>query len=468
MSVSGPLGATSPGGVFELKSSFLDARRPLRSVRAGQLGLLLLLAGGVLIALSAAHTEPLLPESARPIPNALAGPFGGAGLNIGYGGTIVVLTLMFAAYVVAVRGAENLSPRLVLGTIAALNALVLLAPPLLSTDIFSYQFYGRIGAVYGGNPYLAGPHGFALDPLYPYIGAKWAYTPSAYGPLFTALSYPLAALGIAASDMAYKAIAAAASLVLVGAVWNAARLRGLNPIKAAVLVGLNPLLLVYGVGGGHNDLLMLAVMMVGVCALLQRRERSGGGLLVAATGIKLTAGVLLPFAVIGDAANRASSATRRRKVLLGAGVAAAVVAALGFAMFGTGPLHLPATLQKTQSAGDWYSVPGFISGQLGLGLVGRAAGVGLTCVLAVIVVWLLRRVWRGQLDWITGAAWATLAVLVTASSLLPWYIAWLLPLAALSADRRLIVTAVAFTGYVLGVHMLGYVFHGSLLSLVGL
>ncbi len=49
-----------------------------------------------------------------------------------------------------------------------------------------------------------------------------------------------------------------------------------------------------------------------------------------------------------------------------------------------------------------------------------------------VTVWLLRRVWRGQMDWIDGAGWATAAMLVAASSLLPWYVAWLLPLAALA------------------------------------
>ena len=45
------------------------------------------------------------------------------------------------------------------------------------------------------------------------------------------------------------------------------------------------------------------------------------------------------------------------------------------------------------------------------------------------------------MDWIDGAGWATVAMLVAASSLLPWYVAWLLPLAALASDRRLVRTA---------------------------
>jgi hypothetical protein len=461
MSVTGPLGATPQSGAFELKPSLLDARGVRSGVRSGVLGILGLLVCGLIVSVAAAGTDPLLPESARPIPGSLAGAFGSTGLDIGYGGTIAVLATMFISYVLAVRGAAFLSPRVVLASIAALNALVLLAPPLLSTDIFSYQFYGRMGALYGANPYLAGPHAIALDPLYPYIGAKWAYTPSAYGPVFTALSYPFAALGIAAADLAYKATAALASLALVAAVWNAARLRGLDPVKAAVLVGLNPLLLVYGVGGGHNDLLMLAVLSAGLYAVLQRRDRAGGALLVAAAGIKLTAGFVLPFAVVGA---RDASRERRREVLVGAGLAVVGIAAMSFAMFGTGPMHLVATLQKTQASGDWYSVPGLIATQLGLGPVGRPAGIALTLVLVAVTIWLLRRVARGELDWVTGAGWATLALLVTASSLLPWYVAWLLPLAALSDDRRLTTATLGFSGLVLGSHLIGYLSsHGGAL-----
>jgi hypothetical protein len=38
------------------------------------------------------------------------------------------------------------------------------------------------------------------------------------------------------------------------------------------------------------------------------------------------------------------------------------------------------------------------------------------------------------------------ALLLTAGLLLPWYVAWLVPLAALSTDRRLLVAAVMLTG----------------------
>jgi alpha-1,6-mannosyltransferase len=345
--------------------------------------------------------------------------------------------------------------------IAALYALVLLAPPLVSTDIFSYGAYGRMGTHYGANPYLHGPAAIALDPLYPFIGAKWVTTPSVYGPVFTGLSYVLAPLSIAASVLAYKAIAAVAGLVTIAAVWNAARWRGVDPVKAVALVGLNPLTVFYGVGGGHNDLLMLAVMVAGLCAILQHRDRPGGGLLSLATGIKLTGGLLLPFAIAGGAIRRAG----RRDIVIGAAVAGAVVLALSFALFGTGPLHLPATIEHSQSEGDWHSIPGFISSRLGLGTIGHITGLVLTGAFVVFTGWLVRRVWRGQIDWIDGAGWATIAMLLTASSLLPWYAAWLMPLAALASDRRLFRSAIVLTGVIQLIELFGYLPQGGTLGL---
>src|ERR1035437_2522653 len=338
------------------------------------------------------------------------------------------------------------------------------APVLLSTDIFSYQAYARMGSLYGANPYLYGPHAIALDPLFPYVGAKWSYIPSAYGPVFTVFSYLLAPLSIAASVLAYKSIAALASLAIVALVWNLARLRGVSPVRAAALVGLNPLLVLYGVGGGHNDLLMLLALVGGMYVLLIRRERLGGALIVLAAGIKLTAGLLAPFALAAE--GRLRGRDRRRNFATGAACGLALVAALGFSAFGTGTVHLLATLQKSQTEGDWHSIPGFISTRLGLGTMGHIPGYVLGAVSIGICAWLLRRVWQGTIDWIAAAGWATIALLVTASSLLPWYVAWVLPLAALGRDRRLFNATIALTGAVQLIQLLGYIPHGR--SLLGL
>lgn len=415
------------------------------AARQGWIGFSGLLLGGALLSLSVARTSVLLPQSVRPLPSSLAGAFGQGGIDLGLGGMIAVLAFMFVSYVAVVTASHQLTARTVLIGIGCLNLLVLLAPPMLSTDVFSYIAYGRIGAVYGSNPYLFGPSAIALDPLYPFIGSQWIHTPSDYGPLFTLISYVFAPLTIAANVLAYKLIAAVASLVVVWTVWSAARLRGLNPVKAAAIVGLNPVILVYGVGGGHNDLLMLAILMGGLYVLLQEKPRAGGALIVVAAAVKMTAGMMLPFALAQSVRGR-SLGTHRRDLLTGAGVAAGVVGLFAFALFGTGPLHLIGTLQWVQSQGGLHSIPGLL---LYAARHPELAGVvNWMCdaLLLIWLVWLVRRVWQGRLDWIAGAGWATVAMLVTASLLVPWYVGWLVPLAALSRDRRLLGVTVALTG----------------------
>jgi alpha-1,6-mannosyltransferase len=433
--------------------------RTVSSSRRGLLGLAGLLGCGCLLAVAAAHTESLLPETIRPVPASLAGAFGAAGLNLHVGGAIAALSVMFVSYAVVVAASAQLSARSVLIAVAVLHAVVLLGPPLVSTDVFSYQAYARLGSVYAYNPYLNGPHAIALDQLYPYIESKWVHTPSVYGPVFTAFSYLLASLTIATSVFAYKSIAAVASLALVAVVWRCARLRGINPVRAAALVGLNPLLVLYGVGGGHNDLLMLLAVAGSIWALLASRGRTSGALMMLAIGVKLTAGLLLPFVFAAGGPRRGRP---RRDLLVGAGVGFALIAALSFTVFGSGAFHLLATVRQSQSEGDWKSIPGFISTRLGMATVGHITQYVLAAAFVIFSAWLVWRVWQGTADWIDGAGWATLALLIASSSFLPWYVAWMLPLAALGHDRRLWRVAIIMTGIVQAIQLLGYIPHTAL------
>jgi hypothetical protein len=450
MSLSEPLGATPLGGAHKLTASAsapasAPRTRSAISARRGRFGLAGLLVAGIVITCSASKTGLLLPASVQDLPAWLVGPFGHNGINLGMGGVIAVLALMMVSYAVAIRAADHLSARAVLISIAALNLLVLLAPPLLSTDIFSYMAYGRMAAKYGANPYLYGPSTILTDPLYPFIGANWVGMPTAYGPLFTALSSALAPLNIAAGVVVYKTIAAISMVVIVFVVWHTARLRDLNPVKAAALVGLNPVLLVFGVGGGHNDLLMLAILLTGVYVLLRKKERTSGALIVTASVVKLTAGLLLPFALAASAGRR-DGAHRRVSLLTGAALAAVLAGVLGFVLFGSGPLHVLGTLGRIQKTAGAQSIPGLILKVLGLGALSGPVALVLDAAFLACLIWLLRLVWKGELDWITGAGWATLALLVTAGQLVPWYVGWLVPLAALSRDRRLLVATIAMTG----------------------
>jgi hypothetical protein len=56
--------------------------------------------------------------------------------------------------------------------------------------------------------------------------------------------------------------------------------------------------------------------------------------------------------------------------------------------------------------------------------------------------------WRWR-DSLTASGWATLALLVTLSWVLPWYVLWALPMAALSRSRALRACVLAFGAYLI-------------------
>ncbi len=180
------------------------------------------------------------------------------------------------------------APRLGGRVVGALIVLAVIAfactPVLLSHDVFSYVDYARLGVRHSLDPYVNAPDAAPLDPAFAHV--TWTDTPSAYGPLFTLATYPLAWLPIWLAVAVLKAVAA---ISVLGLAWIVARLaawRGVDPARAAAFVALNPLVLVHVVGGAHNDGLAMLLATLGVAALVIRREASAGAALVASAAIK--------------------------------------------------------------------------------------------------------------------------------------------------------------------------------------
>jgi hypothetical protein len=449
MSVEAPLaGAPPQSGSFGL----LGAARRVKPARAyptvlprnwrPPLAIAAVPFFGLLLCVAGTRTANLVPESVRPVLWPMAGPFSFIGFSLSAGELIAAIVMLFASYLLAVFYADRVSARTIIIAVGVLNVVVLLGPPLFSTDTFSYQAYARMFAHLHANPYTNGPTVIQLNSIYQYIGKDWINTPTVYGPLFTLMSGIFASASIATSEFAFKLIAALASTGTMYFIWQSAKLRGVNPVRSIALFGLNPLVTLYGVGGGHNDLLMLLLTSWGVYAFLTRREGVSGALITAATAIKLTGAVVLPFALLSG--GRSEPRSRRHAFVTGVAIVTVVVAVISFAVFGSGILHLTGTLQSVQDQGAWQSVPGFLF-SLAHVHVTTVIRVVFDVALAGAVLWLLYRVWQGKMDWIQGAAWATVAILVTAWTMLPWYVSWLLPLVALGTSRRLWTVSMALT-----------------------
>jgi hypothetical protein len=258
------------------------------------------------------------------------------------------------------------------------------------------------------------------------------------------LTYLVAHLSVPAGLWALKIVAVATSLGIVGLVAACARLRGLSPVRAAVLVGLNPVALIYSVGGAHNDLWMMFVMMVGVWLTLKSRRAEGATAGIVATGLKLSVAPATLFMLLGP--------PRRRRAIAAAVATVIVLAVIVLLGFGHGSVFVNYARQVYHGGHAFarrYSVPALIGQALGLhGVHGVTGGVRLLAdaVLVGLLLVLLAALRRGG-DWLTLAGWAQVAVLITTTWLWPWYIVWILPFAPLTRDRRLTAAALVITAF---------------------
>jgi hypothetical protein len=485
----GPLGGSASGR--RRLGGRAGERADVRSASlAGGLALLLLIAGSLLVVIVAANRPSLLSPTthANFFPRWMAGPLGGLWPGLPAGSTALryiftgTVAAMYLAYVVALAYAGRLPARWVIGAILAVHAVFLLAPPLALTDVFNYINYGRMEVVHHLNPYttipISEPHG---DPSFAL--SNWHQLLSPYGPLFTLFTFSVVPLGVAGSFWALKGVLALASLATLLLVWRCARLLGRDPVTAIVLVGLNPIVLVWGLGGDHNDFLTMFFIVLGFYLLVRARagqqQRAGtasgpgpgaesppvaaGGLsparrlrglvlplmpaeigagaaFVTAAAIKASAGILIPVVLAG----LLRSPRRLGHVVLGMLAAAAVIGVASLIAFG---VHIPDLNTQSRLVTN-ESVPNLVGLLIGVGGESEGVRVVMSAVLGCSVLLCCVMAWRRR-EAIGASGWASVALLLTLSWVLPWYVLWVLPLAALSGSRRLRNAAL-----VLGVYLI--------------
>lgn len=430
-----------------------EARRRL-DVTVGAAALLTILVCAFLIVLVAADRPSALAATTitHYFPGWMAGPLGGlwpsltrspSALKAIVTGSIVA---MYVSYLLSLRYAPRLGARYAIGAIVGVHAIAFLSPPFALTDIFNYVNYARMEVVHHLNPYttipILEPHS---DPSFAL--SNWHQLLSPYGPAFTLMTFAVVPFGLAGSFWALKALLMLASLGTLALVWKSARLLGRDPVAAVVLVGLNPIVLVWGLMGDHNDAFMMLFVVLGFYLLLRARAAGGGGwyvgagaALATAVAVKASAGILVPVvlaAVLRD---------RRALVRVIAGMLAAAVVLGGASLIAFG-FHIP-DLSTQGRLVTSVSIPNLFGLAIGQGGETELMRKLLELVLVGCVAACSVMAWRRR-EALTAAGWASVALLVTLSWVLPWYVLWVLPLAALSGSTRLRKTALLIGVYLI-------------------
>ena len=307
---------------------------------------------------------------------------------------------------------------------AALWALPLLAfLPLGSYDVYSYACQGWQQA-HGLDPYAGGVDLLGC-PWRNAVAPTWLSSPAPYGPVFLVLAGIAAKIGGSLTGtVAALRVVAVLGVALIAVCLPALARRTGVPLQRAVWLALAcPLVAIHLISGAHNDAVMVGFLVAGLALAADRRMLLAGLLLGLAVGVKATAVVVLPFAVL---------LAPDRRVRAAAELAGGAVAALAVAAFVSGRgLGWITGLMGSGVSVQWTSLPtavGITIGLLGPNAVPVTRIVGILCLVAVLVV-LWWRARRG--DALVHAGYALAATVALAPVFHPWYATW--PLAVLAA-----------------------------------
>ena len=331
------------------------------------------------------------------------------------------------------------------GAVAAF--VLLLVPPMASADVQVYAVYGRLSAL-GFDPYdntartlieQGDSIGLATE-------RPWLDVTSVYGPLATMVQELAARLGGGSmhDTVFWLALINAAAYVGAGALLVTAA--GGDPARrarAALLWAANPLLIYVVVGGAHLDAQAI-VLAVGALALLRRSPLGAGVLLGLAGAVKISLG-LWGLGFLWALRRRPKDA-----LLLCAGAATSLALTYGFA--GDAAFtQLQANAKYVSPSTFWHRIYEVLDAQLPREDARRYVAIAAWVVIAVLVVVLLRVLPRADTvvgEAARGAAAISLAWVLGAQYVLPWYDAavWapLALVAASAADWLLLVHTGAY------------------------
>ncbi len=162
--------------------------------------------------------------------------------------------------------------------------------------------------------------------------------------------------------------------------------------------------------------------------------------LAAAIALKASAAILVPVILAG----LLRAPRRLVQVVVGLLAGGTVLGVCSVIAFG---MHLP-DLGAQGRLVIPMGLPNLLGLVLGQGGVTETMRSLLIVSLVLVVLGCGVSAWRRR-DALTASGWATMALLLTLTWVLPWYVLWVLPLAALSRSRALRTTVVVFGAYLL-------------------
>ena len=412
-----------------------SARPRSRLLWPGSLGLL----GTTTIAL----TSPQL--VADPVRWWYAPHLGGAARLLCYAG-------MLAVVIAWLRLAKSDASGHALGLVAiGWSVPLLLGPPLFSHDLFSYLAQGTIANL-GRSPYEFPPvvlvhlgHANTLHAVSPF----WRRTTAPYGPLFVALVREIVSLtgnDLVLGTVLVRLVDFLGLILMARYVPRLAAALGASPRRAAWLVVLNPLILFELVSPGHNDLLMVGGLVLGVLLAVEGRPLVAIAVCVLASTVKVPALMAAAFIAVAWIRSLPDLQAKVRAIVQSAAASVAVLALVSW-VSGFGTDWLSSSVFSTPNRVHLAITPstalGWTIAQIAHGLDLHVSTRHLESAfalvsLAIVALVALKRAARVDVPTLPRHLGVVLIALALGGpAAWPWYFAWGIALLAACPPGRL-------------------------------
>jgi alpha-1,6-mannosyltransferase len=356
-----------------------------------------------------------------------------------YGGMVVLLS----GWLSLVAVATHCSLRQLTAVLGMWIVPLLVSPPLFSRDVYDYAASGKLVSA-GYNPYTNGLAPVRSSVFFHLTDPLWRNAHAPYGPLFFDIAKVNARLmgnDVSGTLEGFRLVALLGVALLAVAVPVVARSVGRSVPCAFTLAVLNPLVLIYFVGGMHNDALMVGLLMAGIALASRGRPIAGIVLCALAAEVKIPAVLGVVFIGWVWAGLDVPPLRRLRFVAQACALGGLFMALISqVSGFGWGWLVNLSTPGAVVSWLDPATAAGLAVAH-GLHVVGTATSThavivdvrAAALVLAACVVFLLlTHVDRLGLPRALG--WSLLAVVLLGPIVWPWYETWGITFLALAVD----------------------------------
>jgi hypothetical protein len=305
----------------------------------------------------------------------------------------------------------------------------------ITSDLFTYLSHAHLITDLHVNPLLVAPLELSADPFLQAYPAIYATKPSVYGPAWTLITVPgtIGRYDVAGGVFYLKGLT---TIAYLGCAWLLEQIlrqtRPASAVEGLYLFAWNPLVLLMAVGDGHNDMVMMFLVLVAFWLVLRLRWTLVFGMLVLSAWIKYVSVIFIPlFAIYAWKQSEASreQGQSRWPVLARGALATVVVSALVLIPFWT-PGMVPGMVGRLLRPVNWHG------GAIGLSTWAFGAGLLAFALAYVGLTWRFARQ-PGFFQQLANASFlaSLLAFVLGAARSQPWHLIWPVALAGLS-DRR--------------------------------